>query len=457
MAMYNQFILEELKTLKDLLEAGAITQGEFDHLKQILIDGTKVSNETVDAVTAETITAGDVYENPEEVIRYYSNETKNLLLYKQFDKAYPFVQKILSLRPEHREANRFLQEIKTFVRRDYLIGGAIGIVLACIFSYVFTLSRDVNFILLCIVPITAGVLLPRLAGKMLIGRVNGRGMRYLIAGGMVVLVGCTFNVLLAGGLVQLEKGILGKSDLPLADMSVLDTNGVYTNGDEFEDGAANTGPASGDSTAAIAASQQVAVTDATDDASGNDTPGQVVANGTSEQKAKPAKTVENALPKDAKTTKTEGNAKEISLKGILNSYYRDLSNQKFDANRYYAQQVDRFFNLRDVSPQTISEEIRNNYYTDFQDAVSTIDSKTLEISPLRGGRYQADFMEVIKCYRKTAKRHQTITAKVKIVFDRDMKIIYHSSQAVSSDEFGERAGGKDLSKMVNYQQDPQPK
>ena len=214
MAMYNQFILEELKTLKDLLEAGAITQGEFDHLKQILIDGTRISNETVDVASAETITAGDVYENPEEVIRYYSNETKNLLLYKQFDKAYPFVQKILSLRPDHREANRFLQEIKTFVRRDYLIGGAIGIGLACVFSYVFTLSKDVNFILLCIVPILAGVLLPRLAGNLLIGRVSSRGMRYFISGALVLVVGCTFNILLASGL--------------LASLWLLDNAGLFS-------------------------------------------------------------------------------------------------------------------------------------------------------------------------------------------------------------------------------------
>ena len=453
MAMYNQFILEELKTLKDLLEAGAITQGEFDHLKQILIDGTRVSNETVDVANADTITAGDVYDNPEEVIRYYSNETKNLLLYKQFDKAYPFVQKILSLRPEHREANRFLQEIKTFVRRDYLIGGAIGILLACVLSYVLTLSKDVNFVLLCIIPVMAGVLLPRLANNFLIGRVNGRGMRYLISGGLVLIIGCTFNVLLAGGLVQLEKGIFGKSDLPLADMSVLDTNGVYMNGDGFQEDVADTEIIFQDSMATSAGNRQVPVAD---------TQNQVVANNTAAQKIeddnanKAAKKTENGFPKEDNSSKPEINSKEISLKRILNSYYRDLSNQKFDANRYYAKQVDRFFNLRDISPQTISEEIQNNYYTDFQDAVSTIDGKTLDISPVRGGRYQADFMEVIKCYRKTAKQHQTITAKVKIVFDKDMKIIYHSSQAISSDEFGERAGAKDLSKMVNYQQDTQP-
>jgi hypothetical protein len=450
MAMYNQFILEELKTLKDLLEAGAITQGEFDHLKQILIDGTKVSNETLEINHAETITAGDVYENPEEVIRYYSNETKNLLLYKQFDKAYPFVQKILSLRPEHREATRFLHEIKTFVRRDYMIGGAIGILVACIFSYVLTLSKDVNLILLCVVPILSGLLLPRLASNLLIGRVNSRGMRYLISGGSVLMVGCVFNVMLSSGLVQLEKSIFGKSDLPLADMSTLDSSGVYVNTDDLGETQTNSQP---EDTATASSEWDTPVDGPTD---------QVVANTVDEPQTskKPVETVATGnlekTPKETREQKPEENSKEISLKGILNAYYRDLSNQKFDADKYYAKEVDRFFNLRDVSPQTITDEVRNNYYTDFQDAVSTVDGKTLEISPVKGGRYQADFTEIIKCYRKTAKQHQTITAKVKIVFDRNMKIIYHSSQATSSDEFGERAARKTLSKMVYYQKDSQP-
>lgn len=448
MAMYNQFILEELKTLKDLLEAGAITQGEFDHLKQILIDGTKVSNETVDINNSESITAGDVYENPDEVIRYYCNETKNLLLYKQFDKAYPFVQKILSLRPEHREATRFLHEIKTFVRRDYMIGGIIGIVAACILSYALTLSKDVNLILLCLAPILAGALLPRMAGNILIGRVNSRGMRYLISGGLVLVFGCIFNVLLAGGLVQLEKSVFGKSDLPLADMSLMDSNGVYINPEYTDDNALSSEPSPNDD--AIADGERLPVKD--------ESKNQIVANTPDSQQSGRTKNAENSqsentLSKENKALKTEENTKEVLLKGILNAYYRDLSNQRFDASKYYAKQVDRFFNLRDISPQTITDEVRNNYYTDFQDAVSTIDTKTLEVSPVRGGRYQADFMEVIKCYRKTAKQHQTITAKVKIVFDKNMKIIYHSSQATSSDEFGERAAKKTLSKMVYYQRD----
>ncbi len=228
--MYNQFILEELKTLKDLLEAGAITQGEFDHLKQILIDGTKASNESAEAdIAIEKVITGDVYENPDEVIRYYSNETKNLLLYKQFDKAYPFVQKILSLRPEHREANRFLQEIKTYIRRDYLIGGALGVVLACIISAVLTLSKDVNLILLCVLPVLAGLVLPRLASSILIGKVSSRGTRYFISAMTVIIVGCVLNIALANVFVSIENGVTGSKPEGLVDIGV-DTATLYDPG-----------------------------------------------------------------------------------------------------------------------------------------------------------------------------------------------------------------------------------
>ncbi|NJK85219.1 MAG: hypothetical protein HC906_03890, partial [Bacteroidales bacterium] len=113
------------------------------------------------------------------------------------------------------------------------------------------------------------------------------------------------------------------------------------------------------------------------------------------------------------------------------------SGQKFDAKKYYAKEVERFFNLRDINPQTITDEVRNNYYSDFQNAVSTIDKKSLEISSISGGRYQADFVEVIRCFRKSANKNQTITAKVKIVFDKNNRIIYHSSKPAFAKSFGE--------------------
>ncbi|MCU0352292.1 MAG: hypothetical protein MUD08_00915 [Cytophagales bacterium] len=434
-----------MKTLKDLLQAGAITQGEFDHLKQILIDGTKASNETVEAngQAAKAVGNSDVYENPDEVIRYYSNETKNLLLYKQFDKAYPFVQKILSLRPEHREANRFLQEIKTYVRRDYLIGGAIGVVVACVLSVVFTSSQyDVNFILLCIIPVLLGVLLPQAASRLLIGRVNSRGMRYLISGAAVVVLGCVCNVALAGALVSLEGGFRSNNNPPIAFFPEpeIDTT-------DFSEDLGNVL----DSSAIVDKSPTENVpssTPATSVKTDTNTQRQVQPDPSSA----PEKNLANKEPEPTPVPEAkEEDANTVLVQRILASYYRDLSSQKFDASKYYARRVDRFLNQRDITPQLITTQIEENFYTDFQDAVSSVVPNTLEVSPMKGGKFQADFKEVVRCYRKSAKSHQIITSRVKVVFDRNMRIIYYSAQQIKPTKFGEQPDEKTTSKMVYFQ------
>ncbi len=434
MAMYNQFILEELKTLKDLLEAGAITQGEFDHLKQILIDGTKASSESPETVTNEQMTSGDVYENPDEVIRYYTNETKNLLLYKQFDKAYPFVQKILSLRPDHREATRFLQEIKTYIRRDYLIGGAIGVILACVLSYVFTISKNVNFIFLCMIPVLAGIIIPRISSNLLIGKVGSRGMRYFIAGLSVIMVGCIFNLALANVLVEWEGKLIQGSNAPIAE---FDTTQIYQSNELFTGVSDNAGNNT-----------------VTDTASNWDTQSQSSTSvlPTESQTTDP----QENTPQNTGVKVAEEDNKNTELRKILASYYKDLSSQQFDANKYYASEVNRFFNLRDITPQKITREVQDNYYTDFQNAVSTIDQKTMKISPVSGGKYQVDFREIVRCHRKSVNRNQTIVARVKIVFDKHMKIIYHFSEPVSTKDFGDRSVDKRMSKVVSFQEEESP-
>ncbi len=163
--MYNQFILEELKTLNDLLAAGAITQGEFDHLKQILIDGTRAGSEApaLAAVNAEA------NHTPEDAVKFYVNEVRNLILYNQYDKAYSYLQKVFALRPDHRDAYRLKREVATRFRKDYFIGALFGVLLACALSWLLTAGREINFLLLCIIPAAAGLMMPP-AGQWLVFR-----------------------------------------------------------------------------------------------------------------------------------------------------------------------------------------------------------------------------------------------------------------------------------------------
>jgi hypothetical protein len=114
--MYNQFILEELKTLNDLLNTGAITQGEFDHLKQILIDGTKAGAE------APVEKAGTENYTPDEAVKYYINEAKTLVLYRQYDKAYGFINKGVGPQARPPRGDPPERRSKIPFPKDYFIG-----------------------------------------------------------------------------------------------------------------------------------------------------------------------------------------------------------------------------------------------------------------------------------------------------------------------------------------------
>jgi hypothetical protein len=415
--MYNQFILEELKTLKDLLDAGAITQGEFDHLKQILIDGTKASNEAVDPVR-ETNTLNGLYENPEDVIRYYLNEAKNLVLYKQFDKAFPFIQKVLALRPEHKEALRLQQEIKSRANKDYIIGAGAGIVLACFLSILVTSDKNINFILLCLIPLLTGFLVAKIYGKLFLGKINFAGLRYTLSGLSVIALAVLFNMVVANGLAEIEQFIFdpGKGLVVYPYEYEVDTTQIDSEISAFPENADKAGP----DNAVLEEELQKALPDTTP----------------------VAENVWDKIPgkkeEISKQVSEEKNVKNrtAEISDILSQYYKDFNKKPFNASKYFADQVDRFITLRNTTPKIISDNINNYYYSEFQNAVNEIDPSTLKIERLPNGYYQADFEETMHCYRKSLEQEQTIRTKVKIIFDRDLKIKYNHQERILEKKLG---------------------
>lgn len=416
--MYNQFILEELKTLNDLLNTGAITQGEFDHLKQILIDGTKAGVDApVEAVSTEN-------QPPDDAVKFYVNEAKTYVLYNQYDKAYSFIQKVLALKPGHREATRLKQEVKSHFQKDYFIGAALGVLLACGLSYLLTLEKDVNILLLCILPVAAGLILPGLANGLFIGRANRRPVRYMTSGLLVVVVALTANVLLANGLVELERTLMGTNQPVTYRDNTVPQPPLQEN------------PYSGDTDIAA--------------------PGDGISEDSSTENSQPTPYVmpETTVP-DGGETKTSvsgedrvAGEKEDAIKDILKQYYKDYNKQRFDASKYFAQNVDRFINLKNTTPAEITDVIENEFYDEFQEAVSNFDPKTLTISKLSKGYYQADFEETMSCFRKSKEQHQYIRTKVKVIFDKDLKIRYSHQERLLESRFGVKAAAELDGKMV---------
>lgn len=423
--MYNQFILEELKTLNDLLNTGAITQGEFDHLKQILIDGTKAGTE------APVEKSGTENYTPEETVKYYINEAKTLVLYRQYDKAYGFISKVLALKPDHREATRLKGEVKSRFRKDYFIGAVLGVLIACALSYLITLRKDVNLLFLCILPVAAGLILPSMANGLFSGRINRPVLRYLTAGFFVVVLAFSANVLLANGLVELERTVLGtRPAVAYRDNSVTQSTGSGNSGGRSQadrPGQANT----------------------PDEAAPDNGPGNEPARNPDRSAARPvtpAQDAEDAVDVD----------KESAIRSILKQYYRDYNSEerRFDASKYFAQEVDRFINLKNTTPAEITDVIENEFYDEFQESATSIDFKTLVISKLPKGYYQADFEETMSCFRKSKEQHQYIRTKVKVIFDKDLKIRYNHQERVMESRWGLKAAaemdGSDTGGRVKY-------
>jgi uncharacterized membrane protein len=411
--MYNQFILEELKTLNDLLSTGAITQGEFDHLKQILIDGTKAGAQ------APVEKAGTENHTPEEAVKYYINEAKTLVLYRQYDKAYSFLNKVLALKPDHREATRLKQEVKSRFRKDYFIGALIGVLVACALSYLITLRKDVNLLFLCILPVAGGLILPVMANSLFSGRVNRPVLRYLASGFFVVVLAFSANVLLANGLVELERVMLGtqptiaRRDSPASNNTISGNsssgNRVSASGEDNVRGEATTDNDRGDES-------------------------RRTMDRTTTRPAVPAPDAEDIIDTD----------KEAAIRDILKQYYRDYNSdeRRFDASKYFAQKVDRFINLKNTTPAQITDVIENEFYDEFQESATSIDFKTLVISKLPKGYYQADFEETMSCFRKSKEQHQFIRTKVKVIFDRDLKIRYNHQERLLESRFGLKAAAE---------------
>lgn len=422
--MYNQFILEELKTLNDLLAAGAISQGEFDHLKQILIDGTRTVTEAPAVATPDS----EVNHVPEDAVQSYVNEVRNLILYNQYDKAYAYLQKVFALRPDHRDGHRLKREVKARFRKDYFIGAAFGVLLACLTSYLFTFEKHIGFLLLCIIPAAVGLMMPPLANGLFSGRANRPVLRYMLSLVMVVAVALSGNLFFSNGLMRLERTMTGP-DQPVA----FNGNTVPVVLPQENARARNRKnlPAESELFGAPAAARRPAAS-----------PAPVTG---SEKK-------EKVTTEPAGRTTEENRPvadRELEVRNILKQYYRDYNKKSFDASRYFASKVDRFITLKNTTPAEITSVIENEFYDEFREAASSIDMGTLQISRHPNGYYQADFEETMSCFRKSKEQHQFIRTRVKVIFDRDLKIRYSHQERVLETRYGLKASA-DADNQIMY-------
>jgi hypothetical protein len=271
-----------------------------------------------------------------------------------------------------------------------------------------------------------GLVMPKMVSSLFGGRIRRPAGRYVTASLVVVFFALTLNVVLAGTLAQLEQMII-KTDAPVAAVDTLSSEDPLAN-DNGNYASTDTGVTQG-STETLTSAE-------TDSARNNI----------------PKEPSVEATPRENKSEPAPANTQELVIRNILKQYYRDFNEHKFDASKYFAPKVDRFISLKNTTPEEINHAINTEFYPEFEGAASNIDLKTLSISKLPNGYYQADFEESMSCYRKSKDQHQYIKTKVKVLFDKNMKIRYNRQETILEKKFGVKASNDSDSKVIYTRQ-----
>ncbi len=272
-----------------------------------------------------------------------------------------------------------------------------------------------------------GLVMPKMISSLFSGRIRRPAGRYVTASLVVVFFALTLNVVLAGTLAQLEQMII-KTDAPVAAIDTLSSEDPLAN-DNGNYVSTDTGVAQGSNE--TLASAETGKTD------------------TNIAKEPPVA----ATPRENKSEEpAPENAQELVIRNILKQYYRDFNEHKFDASKYFAPKVDKFISLKNTTPEEINHAINTEFYPEFEGATSNIDLKTLSISKLPNGYYLAAFEESMSCYRKSKGQHQYIKTKVKVLFDKNMKIKFNHQDTILEKKFGVKASNDSDGKVIYTRQ-----
>lgn len=128
---------------------------------------------------------------------------------------------------------------------------------------------------------------------------------------------------------------------------------------------------------------------------------------------------------------------ESNVLSVLRSYYSGLQNRDFDANQYFAENIDRFITMVNVTPEEINSYINTSYYKEFVDAKSEIEAGSYSIIKNENG-YTIEYIESGTCYRTSKKAYQTARVNVKVSMNNDFKITYFNQYNIIENNYDYR-------------------
>lgn len=126
----------------------------------------------------------------------------------------------------------------------------------------------------------------------------------------------------------------------------------------------------------------------------------------------------------------------VRAKDRLLSYYDDMRDPPFSAQRHFAPQVERYYTLVNTTPEAINENITTYHFPEFQDSEVTIEEGSMNASQVTNG-YEVTYIENGTALRKSKNQKQQTKARVRARFDAGFKMTYFRQEALLENTFVE--------------------
>lgn len=114
---------------------------------------------------------------------------------------------------------------------------------------------------------------------------------------------------------------------------------------------------------------------------------------------------------------------------ILKTLYVDLARKEFQAGKYFAPEVRRYFTVENLRPHQLdSFYVLNTEY--FQDPRSDIDPESFVFSEDSDGNPIITFWQDFSCFRADKSKYEACRVFTKIIFDSSDQIIYLNDEKI---------------------------
>ncbi|UOQ55734.1 SHOCT domain-containing protein [Hymenobacter cellulosivorans] len=124
------------------------------------------------------------------------------------------------------------------------------------------------------------------------------------------------------------------------------------------------------------------------------------------------------------------------IESTLSAYYEDMKAAPFSAAQYFSPSVERFYTLQNTTPASINEELTRSHFPEFLEASTEIEPGSLQISDAADdGSRVVTFQEKSQAFRQSQQKHQQTRAQVRVRFDKNYKIKYLRQERLLENTF----------------------